>query len=313
MNAGDDILIVEGDTIRLLGKIALKTIHSELSASLWKNIRGESSEGWDLIYFIANPREIDLPFAEFKRLFDYRANWQLRGFTNVSEDKLNDFYSRYDDLYSILIRLKMGEEAEEMLAPSKKVADEPPQEETYINDREPQEEPKEVLSDHVRMQWKLLSMGHRAGEQVWAPKNDQGKIKEIFEFNEFEESFAAGLDTQTKYVENIDVVWKEEFRIDAAFEIENSTAIYSGLLRFADLAMVAPNTIYPLFIVAPSSKRYRITEQLSRPSFKHLNIVEKVRYLSYEKVDEIDDFFSDSAAGLNASVLMDKAEQLGSN
>ena len=42
-----------------------------------------------------------------------------------------------------------------------------------------------------------------------------------------------GLDTQVKYVENIDVVWKEEFRIDAAFEIENSTSIYSGLLRFA--------------------------------------------------------------------------------
>ena len=35
------------------------------------------------------------------------------------------------------------------------------------------------------------------------------------------ETFAAGLDTQVKYVENIDVVWKEEFRIDAAFEIEN--------------------------------------------------------------------------------------------
>jgi len=48
-----------------------------------------------------------------------------------------------------------------------------------------------------------------------------------------------------------DVVWKEEFRIDAAFEIENGTSIYSGLLRFADLTMVAPNTIYLLFIVSP--------------------------------------------------------------
>jgi hypothetical protein len=50
-----------------------------------------------------------------------------------------------------------------------------------------------------------------------------------------------------------DVVWKEEFRIDAAFEIENSTSIYSGLLRFADLTMVAPNTIYPLFIGKPKA------------------------------------------------------------
>ena len=48
-------------------------------------------------------------------------------------------------------------------------------------------------------------------------------------------------------------MWKEEFRIDAAFEIENSTSIYSGLLRFADLNIVAPNTTYPMFIVAPRS------------------------------------------------------------
>ena len=63
-----------------------------------------------------------------------------------------------------------------------------------------------------------------------------------------------------KYVENIDAVWKEEFRIDAAFEIEHSTAIYSGLLRFSDLKIIAPNSNYPLFIVAPTEKRNRIIE-----------------------------------------------------
>jgi len=33
-----------------------------------------------------------------------------------------------------------------------------------------------------------------------------------------------------------------------------STAIYSGLLRFADLTILAPNTIYPMFIVAQSAR-----------------------------------------------------------
>src|SRR5262249_24527045 len=45
---------------------------------------------------------------------------------------------------------------------------------------------------------------------------------------------------------------------DAAFEIENSTSIYSALLRFADLTMVAPNTLYPMFIVAPSDRHNRV-------------------------------------------------------
>jgi hypothetical protein len=118
------------------------------------------------------------------------------------------------------------------------------------------------------------------------------------------------LDTQVKYVENIDVVWKEEFRIDAAFEIENSTSIYSGLLRFADLTMVAPNTVYPMFIVAPGERRNRVREQLARPSFRHLGIHEKVRYLSYEKVNEIDEFFGESKSGLSVDVLVGKSEVL---
>ena len=106
------------------------------------------------------------------------------------------------------------------------------------------------------------------------------------------------------------MVWKDEFRIDAAFEIENTTAIYSGLLRFADLSVVAPNTIYPLFIVAPREKRNRLIEQLRRPTFRQLHLDRKVRYLSYEAVNEIDGFFRDSVSGLNVGVIAGKAEEI---
>ena len=100
-------------------------------------------------------------------------------------------------------------------------------------------------------------------------------------------------------------------RIDAAFEIENSTSIYSGLLRFADLTMVAPNTVYPMFIVAPGERRNRVREQLARPSFRHLGIHDKVRYLSYERINEIEAFFGDENTGLNVDVFIGKSEILG--
>ena len=182
-----------------------------------------------------------------------------------------------------------------------------------IRDEELAAPPERELSDHVRMQWLLLKMGRQAGETVWAPKNDQQRITSEYQFEDFPESFTAGLDTQAKYVENIDVVWKEEYRIDAAFEIENSTSIYSGLLRFADLTMVAPNTLYPMFIVAPSERRNRVREQLARPSFRHLGIQKKVRYLSYEKVSEINEFFGESKSGLNVAVFVGKSEDLRNN
>jgi hypothetical protein len=306
MTEGDEILIVEGETIRLLGRVAGKLVSPSLSAELWKNIRGDSTKGWDLVYFIANPKEIDLPFAEFCKLFGYEQHLQLRGLTRVADDRLETFYAQYDDLYSILLRLKNGDRVQELPEPEA-------YKQPHVRDEELAPKPERELSDHLRMQWLLLKMGRQAGAKVWAPRNDQQRITSEYQFGDFEKEFAAGLDTQVKYVENIDVVWKEEFRIDAAFEIENSTSIYSGLLRFADLTMVAPNTVYPMFIVAPGERRNRVREQLARPSFRHLGIHEKVRYLAYEKVNEIEEFFGESKSGLNVDVFVGKSEMLGSN
>jgi hypothetical protein len=160
------------------------------------------------------------------------------------------------------------------------------------------------------MQWKLLRLGQKAGSKVWIPRNDQSRIKKEYQFNNFESEFTAGIDTPSKYVENIDVVWKEEFRIDAAFEVEHTTSIYSGLLRFSDLKIIAPNSNYPLFIVAPKSKRNRLLDQIKRPTFRKIEFEKKVRYLSYEAVNEIDDFFKDTTSGLNIDLLIGKSESL---
>jgi hypothetical protein len=49
MQAGDKILIVKGDQIQLLGRVACKDVNPRLSQELWKNIHGETTDGWDLI------------------------------------------------------------------------------------------------------------------------------------------------------------------------------------------------------------------------------------------------------------------------
>ena len=102
------------------------------------------------------------------------------------------------------------------------------------------------------------------------PAGDQARLRRSYQFESFDQEFAAGIDLPHSYVENIDVVWKKEFRIGAAYEIENSTSIYSGLLRFADLNILAPNTLYPMFVVAPSERKNRVREQLRRPTLEQL-------------------------------------------
>jgi hypothetical protein len=309
MNDGDEVLIVKGDTVVLLGRVAGKTINRQLSEQLWKPLHGGVTEVWELIYFIANPREIGVPFAFVRELLGYLPNFQLRGFTAVGPSALDTFYSAYDDLYSILLAMKSGqqiqklpEEIQQYTLPASAANHETGE---TVADPEPP-----LDSEHSWMQWTLLRLGRQAGQKVWAPRSDQGRIEAKFDFKDFEPTFASGLDTQVKYVENIDVVWKEEFRIDAAFEVENSTSIYSGLLRFADLTMVAPNTHYPLFIVAPSERRNRVREQLTRPTFKHIKIAEKVRFLSYESVREVDRFFGPNGKGVSVEVFSSRAENL---
>jgi hypothetical protein len=306
MNPGDDILIIEGNTIKLLGKIAAKNIDPALSSELWKNIKDTESEvGWDLIYFIANPLEVDLPFSVIRELFDYSTEYTLRGFSNISDAKLKQFYEQYDDLYSILLRIKMGE----LIEKKKDIFDVPVEKEDVSKVQEEMPE-GETVSEHVRMQWKLIQLGMKSGSKVWIPKSDQQQIISQYEYGDFEKEFTAGIDVPAKYVENIDVVWKEEFRIDAAFEIENTTAIYSGLLRFSDLKIIAPNSNYPLFIVAPQSKRNRLLEQIKRPTFRKLDFGNKVKFLPYEIVNDIDNFFRNSSSGLNVELLVGRSESI---
>jgi hypothetical protein len=166
------------------------------------------------------------------------------------------------------------------------------------------------ISDHVRMQWKIANWGLKAGEKIWVPTADQGKLRSTYNFSEFEAEFSTGIDLQKRYYENIDVVWKEEYRIGAAFEVENSTAIYSGLLRFADLNVVAPNTLYPMFIVAPVERRKQVRDQVLRPAFKRLALPGKVRFLTYETIDDIEKFFAHSPGGVSVELMQSRAEEI---
>lgn len=310
MSQGDDILIVEGDSIKLIGKIAAKVESRELSRELWQPLASSGTTHWELIYFIANPRELNVPFAEFCRLFGFKQSFRLRGFTTVASERLEDFYARYDDLYSVLVRIQNGQPISQRL-PDLAPPPRPPELTPILPDELDEALRTRIVSDHVRMQWKLARLGIKAGERVWVPVGDQSRLRQAYEFGSFDPEFSAGIDLPHSYIENIDVVWKQEFRIGAAYEIENSTSIYSGLLRFADLNIVAPNTLYPMFVVAPRDRKNRLLQQLRRPTFKRLELDRKVRFLAYETIDEIDEFFSGAESGLSVDLIVGKSESVG--
>jgi hypothetical protein len=74
-------------------------------------------------------------------------------------------------------------------------------------------------------------------------------------------------DATTRTIELIDVLWLSGNSIVAAFEVECTTSIYSGLLRMSDLTALQPNLDINLYLVAPDERREKVEQELLRPTF----------------------------------------------
>ena len=69
--------------------------------------------------------------------------------------------------------------------------------------------------------------------------------------------------------------------IRAAFEVEHSTSIYSGIVRLLDLALGAgAGTAHGLFLVAPDAREADVRAQLARPAFQRIGEL-AVRFIPY--------------------------------
>jgi hypothetical protein len=100
-------------------------------------------------------------------------------------------------------------------------------------------------------------------------------------------------DAAKKTIELIDVLWLKNNAVIAAFEIECTTSIYSGLLRMADLLSLMPNIKVDFFLVAPKERRVKVEQEIRRPAFA----------LSDKPLNEVCGFIS-------TEVLMNKAASL---
>jgi hypothetical protein len=89
-------------------------------------------------------------------------------------------------------------------------------------------------------------------------------------------------------IELIDVLWLRGNSIAAAFEIESTTSIYSGLLRMGDLISMQPNLKIPLYLVAPDERREKVFTEVNRPTFSRLSpaMSEMCRFIPFTALRE---------------------------
>lgn len=124
---------------------------------------------------------------------------------------------------------------------------------------------------HTEIQWRLLDLGSQLGLKVWAPKSDRNKTwieKRIGDVPNLLQGLPNQFDRVTnKTIENIDVLWLAGQSIVAAFEVEHTTSIYSGLLRMSDLITMQPNLEIKFYLVAPDERYDKFCNEIARPTF----------------------------------------------
>ncbi|MGB2986153.1 MAG: EVE domain-containing protein [Phycisphaerae bacterium] len=159
-----------------------------------------------------------------------------------------------------------------------------------------------TTATHTEIQWRLLDLGSQMGLNVWAPKADRGKTwngNRIDDVPQLLDALPTQFDEATNNtIENIDVLWISSNAIAAAFEVEHTTSIYSGLLRMSDLLTMQPNIDLKLYLVAPDERYPKFRREVPRPTFasrrKPLHSI--CGFLSYSKLcqrlEEVKNVFS---------------------
>jgi len=164
-------------------------------------------------------------------------------------------------------------------------------------DEEPEGQPEEIPVEisHEEIQWLLLKLGSDLGLDVWVARNDLNKSYDGHAFRdiprlkaELPVKFEAAV---KKTIELIDVLWLQNKAIIAAFEVEHTTAIYSGLLRMADLVSMQPNLKIDLYMVAPDERKDKVVNEINRPTFAGLDppLSKICRFIPYSSLKDVID------------------------
>jgi hypothetical protein len=125
---------------------------------------------------------------------------------------------------------------------------------------------------HTEIQYALLNIGREMGLDVWVARNDRRRTWNASVLGDMP-GMIAELPTQfneatNRTIELIDVLWLKGNAIVAAFEVECTTSVYSGLLRMSDLLALQPNLDIDLYLVAPDERRSKVEQEIQRPTFK---------------------------------------------
>lgn len=135
---------------------------------------------------------------------------------------------------------------------------------------------------HSQVQTMLGSIGAARGFHIWVTTTDRSRLDWSIapRFSPSEQLPAVAPEAQPS-LRQIDVVWTvaSTSTVYAAFEIEHTTPIYSGLLRFNDL-FITGGRAESFSVVGSEERRDEFVRQLNRPTFMKSGLVDRCGFLT---------------------------------
>lgn len=245
--------------------------------SLWpflsftKGLTKDSSR-WTYMVF-GSPRLWPKSDGEYieKRLLEQSKTLKMFPFSEKDEKKLRPHKIRLNSTKETIVSIPDEENAVAVV------------EQTHENQIKEQRE-------SIKIQALLSDIGEKLGFKIWLPRADRNRVLEIWKPQEdtLVEELPLVFDEATlNTIRNIDVLWIRRRSIVRAFEVEDTTSIYSGILRMADLFSLQPMLDIKIHIVAPSSRRESVFEQITRPVFAVMEkgpLADLCTYISYDSI-----------------------------
>lgn len=275
---------------------------AEMSRLAAAHIKGLGPSCANIIYFLhptfvppfntAMVNGFNTLFGDKKKLGSWESYLEMREVIVQSNSEVRDLLSKDLGAFAGLLfeigsgRLLIDSNSEAVL----KLEKEKTEKAARVRHSQVLEEQKEE-SEHTQMQYLLIKIGRALNYRVFVARNDRHRT---YNGHSFELLTVPELPKRSwtpevmDTVSLIDVIWlhQETGEIVAAFEVEKSTSIYSGMLRMEDLARSIPDCTCHFYLLAPTRREKEVMAQFARPAFRHSQIDNNLGFITFEGLGE---------------------------
>jgi len=142
---------------------------------------------------------------------------------------------------------------------------------------------------HSQVQTMLGAIGSAKGNDVWCPQYDRPLLDwSVTPPFALTDTLPPHLASIVAVLSEVDVIWLQRGanKLVSLFEVEHTTSISSGLLRFNDVFLSDP-LLQPRFtIVAGDTRRSTFVRQVRRPTFMRSGLADSCTFMEYDNVIE---------------------------